>query len=116
MRVYKSILEVVGKTPLIRLDKITRGLRCTIGAMGFPKDEYGHLVKGLKRHPTIKDNVVIYSGATILGGKAIIGEGATIGGNVWITSPIPPWTTVTIVPPRLGYKNKKKAVTHVKVS
>jgi serine O-acetyltransferase len=84
--------------------------------MSFLKDEYGHLVRGLKRHPTVKDNVVIYSGATILGEKAMIGEGATIGGNVWITSSIPPWTTVTIVPPRLVYKNKKKAVTHVKDS
>jgi len=105
---------VIGETAEIG-DNVRIYQGVTLGAMSFLKDEYGHLVKGLKRHPTVKDNVVIYSGATILGEKAIIGEGATIGGNVWITSSIPPWTTVTIVPPRLVYKNKKKAVTHVKV-
>ena len=44
---------------------------------------------GTKRHPTVKDYVVIYSGATILGGETIIGENSTIGGNVWLTQSVP---------------------------
>jgi serine O-acetyltransferase len=43
-----------------------------------------------KRHPTIEDNVTIYSGATILGGETVIGAGSVIGGNVWITTSVPP--------------------------
>lgn len=102
---------VIGETAEIG-DNVRIYQGVTLGAMSFLKDEHGRLVKGLKRHPTVKNNVVIYSGATILGEKAVIGEGATIGGNVWITSSIPPWTTVTIVPPRLIYKNKEKTVKH----
>ncbi|MDE6068070.1 MAG: serine acetyltransferase, partial [Treponemataceae bacterium] len=45
-----------------------------------------------KRHPTIQDDVTIYSGATILGGETIIGKGCTIGGNTWIVKSIPPGT------------------------
>lgn len=48
----------------------------------------------LKRHPTIEDHVIIYSGATILGGETVIGHHSIIGGNVWLTSSIDPYTTV----------------------
>jgi serine O-acetyltransferase len=66
----------------------------TLGAKHFPVDEHGHLVKGEPRHPIVEDDVVIYSGATILG-RVTIGRGSTIGGNVWLTSSIPPGTTIT---------------------
>lgn len=66
----------------------------TLGAKSFPIDEQGHLVKGLPRHPIVEDDVVIYSGATILG-RVTIGQGSTIGGNVWITESVPPGTTIT---------------------
>lgn len=66
----------------------------TLGAKHFPVDENGHLVKGEPRHPIVEDDVVIYSGATILG-RVTIGRGATIGGNVWLTRSIPAGTTVT---------------------
>jgi serine O-acetyltransferase len=66
----------------------------TLGAKSFPIDEQGHLVKGLPRHPIVEDDVVIYSGATILG-RVTIGQGSTIGGNVWITDSVPPGTTIT---------------------
>lgn len=66
----------------------------TLGAKHFPVDEHGHLVKGESRHPIVEDDVVIYSGATILG-RVTIGKGSTIGGNVWLTSSVPPGTTIT---------------------
>lgn len=66
----------------------------TLGAKHFPVDDRGHLVKGQPRHPIVEDDVIIYSGATILG-RVTIGKGSTIGGNVWLTSSIPPGTTIT---------------------
>ncbi len=94
---------VIGETAEIGDNvKIYQGV--TLGAMSFPKDEKGRVIKGRKRHPTVGNNVVIYSGATLLGGQTVIGDDAIIGGNVWITSPIPPGTKVVITPPELRYK------------
>ena len=79
---------VIGETCLIGKNvKLYQGV--TLGAMSFEKDEHGRLIKGVKRHPNVGDNVVIYSGATILGGKTTIGAGAEIGGNVWLTHSVP---------------------------
>ena len=103
---------VVGETAEIGDNvKIYQGV--TLGALSFPKDEKGRMIKGRKRHPTVGSNVVIYSGATLLGSEAVIGDEAVIGGNVWITSAIPPGTKVTIVQPELKYKdiNPKHSVT-----
>ena len=94
---------VIGETAEIGDNvKIYQGV--TLGAVSFPKDEKGKIIKGLKRHPTIGNNVIIYSGASVLGGKTIVGDNAVIGGNVWITSPIPPGTQVTLIQPELIYK------------
>jgi serine O-acetyltransferase len=95
---------VIGETTKIGDNvKIYQGV--TLGAMSFPKDERGRVIKGRKRHPTIGNNVVIYSGATLLGDESVVGDDAVIGGNVWITSRIPSGTRVTIVPPQLEYKD-----------
>jgi serine O-acetyltransferase len=72
--------------------------------LGFCKDKKARIVKGGKRHPTIKDNVTIYAEATVLGGDVVIGENAVIGGNVWLTESVPPGTTVTISKPELVYR------------
>lgn len=48
----------------------------------------------VKRHPTVEDGVVLYSGATVLGGDTVIGEGSVIGGNVWLTRSVPPHSRV----------------------
>jgi serine O-acetyltransferase len=77
----------------------------TLGGQRIGRDDVSKL-RGKKRHPTIKDNVIIYAGATILGGETVIGEGAVIGGNVWITSSIPSDTTVVIAPPKHYYKQQ----------
>ena len=68
----------------------------TLGAKSFAVQEDGTLVKGLKRHPDIGNHVVIYSGATILGGETAIGDHCVVGGNVWLTSSLPAGETVTI--------------------
>ena len=91
---------VIGETTIIGDNvKIYQGV--TIGALSFAKDEEGQMVRGEKRHPTIGNNVVIYSGATILGGDTTIGEGSVIGGNVWLTRSVPPRTRVIISEPEL---------------
>ncbi|MBB1532737.1 MAG: serine acetyltransferase, partial [Mogibacterium sp.] len=56
----------------------------------------GQKLHGTKRHPTIEDNVTLYSGASVLGGNTVIGEGAVIGGNAFVTKSVDPHTTVTI--------------------
>jgi serine O-acetyltransferase len=83
---------VIGETTIIGANvKLYQGV--TLGALSFPKDERGKLIRGLRRHPHICDNVVIYGGATILG-NITIGEGAVIGGNVWLTQSVTPGTKV----------------------
>jgi serine O-acetyltransferase len=84
---------VIGETCIIgRKVRIYQGV--TLGAKSFPLDEQGHPIKGIERHPIVEDEVVIYSGATILG-RVTIGRRSVIGGNVWITRDIPPGSTVT---------------------
>ncbi len=61
-----------------------------------------------KRHPTIEDDVTIYAGSTILGGNTVIKKGSIIGGNVWLTRSVPPYTTVTVDSPYLIFKHKDK--------
>jgi serine O-acetyltransferase len=94
---------VIGETTQIGDNvKIYQGV--TLGALSFPKDENGEILRNVKRHPTIEDNVVIYANATILGGNTIIGHHSVIGSSAWITRTVEPFTTVTIENPRLRYR------------
>ncbi|WP_407355184.1 serine O-acetyltransferase EpsC [Methanolobus sp. WCC5] len=79
----------------------------TLGSLSFPKDDTGKIIRGKKRHPTIENDVIIYSNATILGGDTVIGARSVIGGNVWITKSVPPDTKVIIEEPRLIFMEKK---------
>jgi len=91
---------VIGETTDIGKNvKLYQGV--TLGALSFPKDERGRLIRGHKRHPTVKDNVTIYANAIILGGETTLGEGSTIGGSVFLTTAVPDQATVTIKPPEL---------------
>jgi len=82
---------VIGETTEIANNvRIYQGV--TLGALSVKKDADGKIERGNKRHPTIKDNVIIYAGATILGGETVVGEHSIIGGNVWLTESIPPHT------------------------
>jgi serine O-acetyltransferase len=80
----------------------------TLGALSLPRDA-GEKLRNKKRHPTIEDDVIIYSGATILGGDTIIGARSVIGGNVWITESVPPDTKVFLKKPELIYKEASKS-------
>ena len=95
---------VIGETCTIgRHVKLYQGV--TLGAKSFPLDEYGNPIKGIKRHPDIGDDVVIYSGATILG-DITIGHHSVIGGNVWLTQSVPPHSTVFNIQPSPSIKTK----------
>lgn len=83
---------VIGETSVIGNNvRIYQGV--TLGARSFPLDDEGNPVKGIPRHPIVEDDVIIYSGATILG-RVTIGKGAEIGGNVWLTRDVPPGARV----------------------
>ena len=94
---------VIGETTQIG-DGVKLYQGVTLGALSFPRDETGQIVRDAKRHPTIEDDVVIYANATILGGKTVIGHHSVIGSSAWITRSIAPYTTVTIEDPRLRYR------------
>lgn len=93
---------VIGETSLIG-DNVRVYQNVTIGALSLPPNA-GEKLRDAKRHPTIEDDVIVYSGATILGGDTVIGKGSVVGGNVWLTESIPPETKVFMESPRLIYK------------
>ncbi len=79
---------VIGETSIIgKHVKLYQGV--TLGALSVDKS-----MVNTKRHPTVEDHVVIYSGATILGGNTVIGQHSIIGGNVWLTRSVPAYSTV----------------------
>jgi len=93
---------VIGETTQIGNNvRIYQGV--TLGALSLPKNA-GESLRGKKRHPTIEDDVIIYAGATILGGDTVIGKRSVIGGNVWLTESVPSDTKVIVEAPRLIYK------------
>ncbi len=94
---------VIGETTTIgRNVRLYQGV--TLGALSLPRDA-GEKLRKQKRHPDIEDEVIIYSGATILGGNTVIGARSVIGGNVWLTESVPPDTKVMMENPKLIYKN-----------
>ncbi len=78
---------VIGETTIIG-DNVTIYQGVTLGAKSFPLDENGNPIKGIKRHPTIGNKVIIYSNASILG-NIKVGDGSIIGGNVWVDTDVP---------------------------
>lgn len=99
---------VIGETCDIGADvKLYQGV--TLGALSFPKDDSGAMIRGKKRHPTLKDGVVVYANATILGGETVIGENTVIGSSVWLTSSVGPNMVVTLEKPNLRIKGTSAA-------
>ncbi|HQP31217.1 MAG TPA: serine acetyltransferase [Deltaproteobacteria bacterium] len=83
---------VIGETTIIGNHvRVYQGV--TLGAKSFPLDEHGNPIKGMARHPIVEDDVIIYSGATVLG-RIVIGKGSEIGGNVWLTHSIGPGSRI----------------------
>lgn len=96
---------VIGETTDIAASvKLYQGV--TLGALSFPKDEEGNIIRGKKRHPTIEEGVVIYANATILGGDTVIGANSAIGASVSLTKSVPPNTLVTVEKPNLRFREK----------
>lgn len=94
---------VIGETCIIGNNvKLYQGV--TLGALSTRS---GQQLAGVKRHPTIENNVTIYSGASILGGETVIGEESIIGGNCFVTASVPPRTKVTLKEPELIFKGPK---------
>ena len=73
----------------------------TLGALSFPTDTDGNVIRAMKRHPTLEDRVVVYANATILGGQTCVGHDAVIGSSVWLTEGVAPHTTVLLEKPKL---------------
>ncbi len=84
---------VIGETSTIG-NRVKIYQNVTIGAKSFDAAPDGTLIKGIKRHPDIGNDVVIYAGATILGGQTVIGDNCVIGGNVWLTHSVKSGETV----------------------
>jgi serine O-acetyltransferase len=76
----------------------------TLGAWSFPRDEDGNLIRGAKRHPTLENDVTVFSNATILGGTTVVGMGSRIGSSVSLNRSVPPNTIVTIERPSLRFR------------
>ena len=81
----------------------------TLGALSFPTDGEGNLVRDQKRHPTIEDGVVVYANATILGGETVVGRDSVIGSSVWLTYSVEPHTTVLLEKPKLKMRAESNA-------
>ena len=97
---------VIGETCEIGTNvKIYQGV--TLGALSFPTDGEGQLVRGQKRHPTIEDRVVVYANATVLGGRTTIGHDAVIGSSVWVTRSVDPHVTVVLEKPKLKMQSEE---------
>lgn len=94
---------VVGETTVIG-DRVKLYQGVTLGALSLPRDRSGTLLRGGKRHPTLEDDVVVYAGATILGGETVVGRGSVIGGNVWLVTSVPPFSRVTLSRDQLAYE------------
>ena len=93
---------VIGETTVIGNHvKIYQGV--TLGALSTQK---GQGLSGVKRHPTIEDNVVIYANTTILGGETVVGENSVVAGNTFVVNSIPRDTKVSAHIPELQYKNR----------
>jgi serine O-acetyltransferase len=96
---------VIGETAVIG-DNVKLYQGVTLGALSFPKDACGRLIKGAKRHPNIEDNVTIYAGATILG-DITVGHDSVVGGNVWLTESVGPYSKITVAMPDLSIKQRR---------
>jgi serine O-acetyltransferase len=73
----------------------------TLGALSFPRDAAGHIIRGKKRHPTVESGSTLYANATVLGGQTVVGAESVIGGSVFLTHSVPPRSRVSLKEPVL---------------
>jgi serine O-acetyltransferase len=79
----------------------------TLGALNFPRDAAGNIIRGRKRHPTLENDVVVYANATILGGGTVVGHHTAVGSNVWLTQSVEPYSLVSLEKPLLRIRGKE---------
>src|SRR5450631_495877 len=82
----------------------------TLGALSFPRDAAGHLIRNKKRHPTVESGATLYANATVLGGQTVIGADSVIGGSVFLTHSVPPRSRVSLKEPELRVARRDGAV------
>jgi serine O-acetyltransferase len=91
---------VIGETTQIGEGvKLYQGV--TLGALSFPRDSSGHIIRGKKRHPTVEDGATLYANATVLGGQTTVGADSVIGGSVFLARSVPPRSRVSLKEPEL---------------
>jgi serine O-acetyltransferase len=91
---------VIGETTEIGEGvKLYQGV--TLGALSFPRDAAGQIIRGRKRHPTVESGSTLYANATVLGGQTVVGADSVIGGSVFLTRSVPPRSRVSLKEPEL---------------
>jgi serine O-acetyltransferase len=91
---------VIGETTHIG-DGVKLYQGVTLGALSFPRDASGHIIRGRKRHPTVESGSTLYANATVLGGQTVVGADSVIGGSVFLTRSVPPRSRVSLKEPEL---------------
>jgi serine O-acetyltransferase len=81
----------------------------TLGALSFPRDASGQIIRGRKRHPTVESGATLYANATILGGQTVVGAESVIGGSVFLTRSVPPRSRVSLKEPDLRVASRDGA-------
>jgi len=100
---------VIGETTIIgERVKLYQGV--TLGALSFPRDANGQIIRGRKRHPTVESGSTLYANATVLGGNTVVGEDSVIGGSVFLTHSVPPRSRVSLKEPELRVGTRDGAV------
>jgi serine O-acetyltransferase len=100
---------VIGETTQIGSGvKLYQGV--TLGALSFPRDASGQIIRGRKRHPTVEDGATLYANATVLGGQTVVGAGSVIGGSVFLARSVPPRSRVSLKDPELRVATRDGAV------
>lgn len=100
---------VIGETTDIGAGvKLYQGV--TLGALSFPRDASGQLVRGSKRHPTVESGATLYANATVLGGNTVVGADSVIGGSVFLTRSVPARSRVSMKEPELRVATRDGAL------
>lgn len=100
---------VIGETTDIGAGvKLYQGV--TLGALSFPRDASGALIRGSKRHPTVENGATLYANATVLGGKTVVGADSVIGGSVFLTRSVPARSRVSLKEPELRVASREGAM------
>jgi serine O-acetyltransferase len=99
---------VIGETTVIG-DGVKLYQGVTLGALSFPRDASGQIIRGRKRHPTVENGATLYANATVLGGQTIVGADSVIGGSVFMTRSVPPRSRVSLKEPDLRVASRDGA-------